>query len=50
MTIPQIFKFLCVRFEVTDSHIRKVTDSQLIERATFRVQDALINASRYKKS
>ena len=50
MTIPQIFEFLCSRFEVTETHIRKVSDSQLMERATFNVQDALINPGRYKKS
>jgi hypothetical protein len=50
MTIPEVFAFLCYRFEVTDDHLRAVSDTQLIERATFNVQDSLINPNRYKKA
>lgn len=49
MTIPAIFNLLLIRFEVTENRIRAITDKQLIERATFNVQDSLINPSRYNK-
>jgi hypothetical protein len=49
MTIPDVYNLICYRFELNEQHIRGVNDTQLVERATFNIQDTLINPNRYKK-